>query len=170
MSHHDKPYRSEEISPVVWKYFHLLRLEQDAHTFAALLVPPSHLNLNTSGLEGPARSFGGDGVQKKFKTNPCTACGSPLPTTTNPLDVGLVVLCFQRAKLKMFILLLLLQAPAQSLGVQENLKTNPSAGCGSPLPTIPHPGLSHNLPFYVDDPIQATMQNIYHIGTGVRCN
>ena len=131
------------------------------------------LESHTTGLEGPARSFGGDGVQEEFKTNPCTACGSPLPTTTNPLDVGLVVLCFQRAKLKMFILLLLLQAPAQSLGgdvVQEDLKTNPSTGCGSPLPTIPHPGLSHNLPFYVDDPIQATMWNIYHIGTGVRCN
>ena len=103
------------------------------------------MNLKTSGLEGPARS----------------------------LDVGLVVLCFQRANLKMFILLLLLQGPAQSLGgdvVQEDLKTNPSTGCGSPLPTIPHPGLSHNLPFYVDDPIQATIRNIYHIGTGVRCN
>ena len=60
----------------------------------------------------------------------------------------------------MFTLLLLLQITAQSLGGdggQEDLKTNPSTGCGSPLPTIPHPGLSHNLPFYVDDPIQATL-------------
>ena len=33
--------------------------------------------------------------------------------------------------------------------------------CGSPLPALPHPGGSHNLPFYVDDPIQAKWKEIF---------
>ena len=38
------------------------------------------------------------------------------------------------------------------------LNFSPFFRCGSPLPALPHPGGSHNLPFYVDDPIQAKLR------------
>ena len=63
------------------------------------------------------------------------------------------------SKNKMLLLLLLLQATVKAQGGAggegQSFESNPSPGCGSPLPAIPRPGLSHNLPFYVDDPIQA---------------
>jgi len=71
------------------------------------------------------------------------------------------------SKNKMLLLLLLLQATVKAQGGAggggQSFESNPSPGCGSPLPAIPNPGLSHNLPFYVDDPIQGLVSRSYRL-------
>jgi len=53
------------------------------------------------------------------------------------------------------LLPLLLLPPAQGV--------LPSPGCSSPLPSIPRPGQSHNLPILIHDPVQGPVSRSYRV-------
>jgi len=43
------------------------------------------------------------------------------------------------------------------------IAVTPSGGCGAPLPTIPHPGHSHNHPILVEDPVKGSVYRNYRL-------
>jgi len=43
------------------------------------------------------------------------------------------------------------------------IAVTPSGGCGAPLPTIPHPGHSHNHPILVEDPVLGPVYRNYRL-------